>query len=202
MEIIQKYFPDLSEDKIEKFRSLYNIYKFWNAKVNLISRNDVDNLYERHVLHSLFIAKIKQFKAQDIILDVGTGGGLPGIPLSIMFPEAKFHLVDSIEKKIKVVKNIVNELELSNVTCDNIRVEKVLYKYNYIVSRAVTNFPKFVAISKNKIKQGKENGIFYLKGGDFHNEIKQFEKKIKIYDIKDWFEEEFFKTKKLIFLSV
>lgn len=204
MEIILKYFNNLSEIQKERLESLFDIYSFWNSKVNLISRNDIENLYERHVLYSLLIAKVYQFKNEQTILDVGTGGGFPGIPLSILFPDNKFHLIDSINKKIKVVKEVIKELDLKNVTAEQIRVEELKKKYNFIVSRAVTNFPDFINLTKNRIisEKGQESGIFYLKGGEFQDELKGFRKNINIYSASNWFEEEFFETKKLIFLSL
>lgn len=204
MEIILKYFNNLSEIQKERLESLFDIYSFWNSKVNLISRNDIENLYERHVLYSLLIAKVYQFKNEQTILDVGTGGGFPGIPLSILFPDSKFHLIDSINKKIKVVKEVIKELDLKNVTAEQIRVEELKNKYNFIVSRAVTNFPDFINLTKNRIisEKGQESGIFYLKGGEFQDELIGFRKNINIYSASNWFEEEFFETKKLIFLSL
>lgn len=204
MEIILKYFNNLSEIQKERLESLFDIYSFWNSKVNLISRNDIENLYERHVLYSLLIAKVYQFKNEQTILDVGTGGGFPGIPLSILFPDSKFYLIDSINKKIKVVKELIKELNLKNVTAEQIRVEELKNKYNFIVSRAVTNFPDFINLTINRIisDKGQESGIFYLKGGEFQDEIKGFRKNINIYNASNWFEEEFFETKKLIFLSL
>ncbi len=204
MDIILKYFPELSKEKIAQFSALKDMYLYWNERINLVSRKDISNLSEKHILHSLFIAKVFDLKKNSKILDVGTGGGLPGIPLAIYFSDVHFHLVDSIGKKIKVVKEIIKELNLKNVTAEQIRVENVKYKYDFIVSRAVSNFPDFVSLTKNKIKHQKneERGILYLKGGDFSAEIKAFEKSINIFNISDYFEEEYFETKKLIFLSL
>ncbi len=204
MDIILKYFPELSKEKIAQFSALKNMYLYWNERINLISRKDISYLSERHILHSLFIAKIFDLKKNSKILDVGTGGGLPGIPLAIYFSDVHFHLVDSIGKKIKVVKEIIKELSLKNVTVEQIRVENVKHKYDFIVSRAVSNFPDFVSLTKNKIKHQKneKRGILYLKGGDFNDEIKAFEKAVNIFNISDHFEEEYFETKKLIFLSL
>ena len=203
MHQILKYFPDLTEKQIEQFSQLKKLYSFWNEQINVISRKDIDAIYEHHVLHSLAIAKIINFNKGTSILDVGTGGGFPGIPLAIFFPETHFFLIDSIGKKIKVVKEITKELKLNNVNAEQIRVENIKKKYDFIVSRALTNFPKFVALVKKNIhghdKNPLPNGILYLKGGDFTDEIKNFNKEILIYNINDFFEEEFFETKKIIY---
>lgn len=203
--IIEKYFPSLEQKKLENLNNLGFIYREWNKKINIISRKDIDNLYERHILHSLSIAKIITFNKNTKILDVGTGGGFPGIPLSIIFPECQFTLVDSINKKIKIVENIASELNLNNISPINIRAEKINEKFDFIVSRAVTQFPDFLNLVKNNFSKNNfntlNNGIFYIKGGDFDKEIKDF-KNITIYNINDFFNEEFFKTKKIIYLPM
>ena len=174
-----------------------------NKKVNVISRNDIQHLYIRHVLHSLSIAKIINFKPKTKILDVGTGGGFPGIPLAILFPKTEFLLIDSIAKKIKAVKSIIKSLELDNVTSKQIRSNELKQKYDFVTGRAITNFPKFLASVNHNIKTQSfnelQNGIIYLKGGDFNDEIKQFKKNITVYQIKDFFDEPFFDTKKIIY---
>lgn len=206
MELIHNYFPDLTEKQYNQFESLQGLYEDWNSKINVISRKDLDHLYERHILHSLAIAKIIQFKPKTNILDVGTGGGFPGIPLAIMFPESNFHLVDSIGKKIKVVQEISNSIQLHNLSAEQIRAEKVSSKFDFIVSRAVTAFPAFYnwvrtkinPISKNELK----NGILYLKGGDLSEELKKFEPRITSFYIPEFFTESFFETKKVIYLPI
>lgn len=203
MKQILKYFPDLTETQIEQFSQLRKLYSFWNEQINVISRKDIEAIYEHHVLHSLAIAKVISFKKGTSILDVGTGGGFPGIPLAIFFPETNFFLIDSTGKKIKVVKEITEELNLKNVNSEQIRVEKIKRKYDFIVSRAVTNFPKFLALVKKNIhthdKNPLPNGILYLKGGDFNEEIKDVKNSVSIYNISDFFEEEFFETKKILY---
>lgn len=184
---------------------LDSLYRDWNSKINLISRKDIDGLYERHVLHSLSIAKIVQFVPKTNILDVGTGGGFPGIPLAIMFPEAHFTLNDSIAKKINVVKEISNTLGLQNVDVLNARIEDRKEKYDFIVSRAVTTFPQFYSWVKGKIlekdRNQVSNGILYLKGGEIEDELMNFKNRVKVFELKEFFEEEFFETKKLIYFS-
>ena len=205
MDIVERYFTGLSETQIEQFRLLNGLYREWNEKINVISRKDIDELSVHHVLHSLAIAKVITFKAGTKVLDVGTGGGFPGIPLAIMFPEVDFFLVDSIGKKIKVVEGVAAALGLKNVTAKQLRVETMKEKFDFIVSRAVTAFPAFVALNRKRIREGGfndlPNGILYLKGGDFEEEVKNFKDKISIYNIPDFFEEEFFETKKLIFMK-
>jgi len=202
-DLIQKYFQELTFDQKEKFLALKDLYSFWNSQINVISRKDLDSLYERHVLHSLGIAKVIRFKPGTTILDVGTGGGFPGIPLAIMFPESQFYLVDSIGKKIKVVDEVATALQLQNVTVDQKRAEAVGESFDFIVSRAVTAFPEFYSWVKNKIKKRSfndlDNGILCLKGGDLHEELKGFEKRIKIYPLSNYFSEEFFETKKVVY---
>ena len=205
MELIKKYFPELSENQLEQFYKLEGIYKEWNAKINVVSRKDIDELYLRHVLHSLGIAKVQKFKPGSSVMDVGTGGGFPGIPLAIMFPETQFLLVDSIGKKLKVVKAVSDELGLKNVTILHDRVEKVKDKFDFIVSRAVTNMPDFVGWVRKKIKKDSvhelKNGILYLKGGDLSEELKDY-KTVQLFELPDFFEEEFFETKKVVYLPI
>ena len=206
MEQILKYFPNLSEIQIEQFTALGELYRDWNEKVNLISRKDIDELYTHHILHSLAIAKVVSFKPGTKIMDVGTGGGFPGIPLAILFPDCSFHLVDSIGKKIMVVNEISKAIELNNVTATQIRAEAVKAKYDFIVSRAVTAMPKFVSLIRKKIeKQDKNalpNGILALKGGDLDEELKQFKRTASVYDISDFFDEDFFETKKVVHIAL
>ncbi|MGE5944548.1 MAG: 16S rRNA (guanine(527)-N(7))-methyltransferase RsmG [Flavobacteriales bacterium] len=205
MELILKYFPNLSEDQITKFKALQSLYEDWNLKINVVSRKDIDELYLRHVLHSLGIAKFINFNDGSNILDVGTGGGFPGIPLAIMFPECSFHLVDSIAKKIKVVDEVVEGLGLKNVKTTNSRVEDIHDSYDFIVSRAVAAMPTFVHWTKGKIakeqKHAIKNGILYLKGGDLEEELKDY-KTIQTYNLSDYFSEEFYETKKLVYLPL
>lgn len=206
MDIIHKYFPDLTEKQINQFQLLQILYEDWNNKINVISRKDIDQLYERHILHSAAIAKIIHFIPNTTILDVGTGGGFPGIPLSILFPDCKFHLTDSIGKKIKVVQEISNALGLKNVNSEQIRAENIEAKYDFIVSRAVAAFPEFYSWVENKIKKDSrnelKNGILYLKGGDLDEELKNFKSKIKTFNISEFFTESFFETKKVIYLPI
>jgi 16S rRNA (guanine527-N7)-methyltransferase len=205
MEIIHKYFPDLNPEQEEKLARLENLYADWNSKINLISRKDIPHLYERHVLHSLSICKFFSFAPGLAFLDVGTGGGFPGIPLAIMFPDSEFTLVDSIGKKIRVVKDIADKLQLKNCRTVHSRVEQVKMKYDFIVSRAVTNFNSFFQLVKKNLEDKKkiknQSGIIYLKGGDVENEIQSFKEFIEIFSISDFFTEEFFQTKKIIFLK-
>jgi 16S rRNA (guanine527-N7)-methyltransferase len=202
MKIIQKYFPGLTDLQKEQFEMLLPVYKDWNSKINVVSRKDIDQLYERHVLHSLGIARFVQFVPRTSVLDVGTGGGFPGIPLAIMFPEVHFHLVDSIGKKIKVVEAVVSELNLENVTFEKARAEDLTKSFDFVVSRAVTSLPVFYGWVKGKIKKQNnnpiKNGIIYLKGGDFASELEDFKNKSKVYPLSFWFEEPFFETKKLV----
>tara|TARA_B100000609_G_C17136018_1_gene392851 strand:- start:20 stop:643 length:624 start_codon:yes stop_codon:yes gene_type:complete len=198
---INKFFPKLNQEKKEKYNKLIQLYKYWNSKVNLISRKDIDNIEINHILHSLSIVKIVRFKDSTLVMDVGTGGGLPGIPLAIFFPKVNFTLIDSIGKKIKVVKSICSELSINNVNAINDRVENHFDHYDFVLSRAVTRMDKFYKLvnknfrsnSSNKIK----NGIISLKGGTLYEELKDFNDK-KIYDVNKFFNHEFFQTKKII----
>ena len=205
MELLEKYFPDLSKDQKDIFSRLQDLYKDWNLKINVVSRKDIDELYLRHVLHSLGIAKVQRFLPGASILDVGTGGGFPGIPLAILHPETNFHLVDSIGKKIRVVNEVVEGLKLKNVHTTNARVEEVPGHYDFIVSRAVAAMPTFVHWTTGKIakqsKHGLKNGILYLKGGDLSEELADYPK-ATVYDLPDFFEEEFFETKKVVHLPL
>lgn len=202
-EIVFKYFPNLSEAQKRQFLLLEALYKDWNIKINVVSRKDIDELYLRHVLHSLGIAKVQEFKAGSTVLDVGTGGGFPGIPLAILFPEVHFTLVDSIGKKIKVVQEVVEGLALTNVRPINERVENLEERFDFIVSRAVAAMPTFVHWVKGKIKKEslheRRNGIFYLKGGDLKEELQGY-KAAQIFELTNYFEEAFFETKKLVYL--
>ncbi|TPV35707.1 16S rRNA (guanine(527)-N(7))-methyltransferase RsmG [Paucihalobacter ruber] len=205
MEIITKYFDMFTEDQLDKYGRLENLYTDWNTKINVISRKDIDELYTKHVLHSLGIAKVMSFTSGSTVLDVGTGGGFPGIPLAIMFPEVKFVLVDSIGKKIKVVEAVAKELQLNNVQAVHGRAETVKGDFDFIVSRAVTTMPQFVNWVKNKVKKKQinslKNGILYLKGGDLTEELQSFPQ-ATIYNLSSYFEESFFETKKVVHLPV
>lgn len=205
MELILKYFPNLTETQINQFEALEGLYKEWNAKINVVSRKDIDELYLRHVLHSLAISKVIQFKDGSSILDVGTGGGFPGVPLAILYPNCKFHLVDSINKKLKVINAVCEAIELTNVKTTHSRVEAIDETFDFIVSRAVTAMPEFTKWVKGKIakKQQNElkNGILYLKGGDLTEELKQYTN-VKAFLLSDYFEEDFFETKKVIYLPL
>lgn len=205
MEEILKQFPNLTENQILQFEKLEVLYHDWNAKINVISRKDIDELYTKHVLHSLAIARIQPFEPGTYILDVGTGGGFPGIPLAILFPETRFYLIDVIAKKIKVVQAVVDALGLKNVKAEQIRAENVKGDYDFIVSRAVTNMPDFVSWIKDKIKKQNKhnlpNGILYLKGGDLTEELKDFPRATE-YNIADFFKDEFFETKKVVHLPL
>ena len=201
-EKLLKYFPNLSQQQLDQYELLAKEFLSWNEKINLISRKDTENLFEHHILHSLAIAKVCKFKPQCEVMDIGTGGGFPGLPLAIMFPETKFYLVDSIGKKIKVVQALVEALELKNVKAEQIRAENVNQQFDFIVSRAVTYLPDFMQWTKGKISKIQyhdlANGVLYLKGGDLTKELSTIKNKIKIYDIDNYFEEEFFQTKKVI----
>lgn len=205
MDLILKYFPEISDVQKEQFSKLQELYQDWNLKINVVSRKDIDELYLRHVLHSLGIAKVINFKAGSQVMDVGTGGGFPGIPLAILFPETNFHLVDSIGKKIKVVNEVVQGLGLENVRTTHGRVEEVNEYYDFIVSRAVAQMETFVRWTKNKVTKKSEhsfkNGILYLKGGDLSEELNKFPN-ATIYDLPNFFEEDFFETKKVVHLPL
>lgn len=206
MDLILKYFPNLTERQKEQFAALPDLYGDWNSKINVISRKDMDNFMEHHVLHSLAIAKVLQFKTMAEVMDLGTGGGFPGIPLAIMFPDANFYLVDSIGKKIKVVQSVAESLQLKNVKAEQIRAEQVDRDFDFIVSRAVTDLSQFVGWVRGKLSDihyhKLRNGIIYLKGGDLTEEIAPFKKKVHLYDISDFFEEEYFETKKVIYMPM
>ena len=204
MDEILRYFPNISQSQINQFAQLGELYTYWNERINLISRKDIEFLYTHHILHSLAIARFIDFKPGSKIMDVGTGGGFPGIPLSIMFPDSNFLLVDSIEKKIKVVKDIIDKTRLQNCEAKVVRAEQIKDKFDFIVSRAVAPLPKFYGWVKNSISKNPHhlipNGIIYLKGGDLTEELLPFEDWYTIKDIHDYFEYEFFETKKIIHL--
>ena len=206
MDLILKYFPKLTERQKEQFAALPELYGDWNSKINVISRKDMDNFVEHHVLHSLAVAKVIQFKTMADIMDLGTGGGFPGIPLAIMFPDTNFYLVDSIGKKIKVVKSVAESLQLTNVSAEQIRAEQVQRDFDFIVSRAVTDLSQFVGWVRGKVSDihyhKLRNGIIYLKGGDLTEEIAPFRKKVRMFDISEFFEEPYFETKKIIYLPL
>jgi len=203
---ILRYFPLLSEDQRAKLSKLKVIYDRWNNKINVISRKDMDNFFVHHVLHSLSLAKVINFLPGTRILDVGTGGGFPGIPLAIIFPDSEFTLLDSIEKKIKVVKAVSDELGLKNIIPERKRIEEEFEKFHFVVSRAVTRFPDFVNLTvKNISRSGNnslDNGILYLKGGDLSDELELYKNKLKVWDIKNFFDESFFDTKVIVYLPV
>lgn len=203
-EILLKYFPELNERQKNTFEKLWSLYQDWNAKINVISRKDIEELYLRHIVHSLGIAKAASFKPGTKILDVGTGGGFPGIPLAIYFPECHFHLVDSIGKKIKVVEEVVKAAEIKNVTFEHNRAEKVSGKFDFVVSRAVTRMKPFCQWVYPKLKDDltSENGIYYLKGGDLEEEMNEIRYLWKEFNLSDFFEEEFFETKKVVFVKI
>lgn len=205
-DIIFHYFPDLSETQKKQFNQLFDLYKEWNEKINVISRKDIDNLYVNHVLHSLGIAKVMKFKSGATVLDVGTGGGFPGIPLAILFPDVQFHLVDSIGKKITVVNEVAKGLQLRNVRGEQIRAEQVSGEYDFIVSRAVTRLKEFYGWIHKKTKKRSvhplQNGILYLKGGDLAEELAELKKDYSVYNLSDYFTEEFFETKKVVHVAL
>ena len=206
MELLTKYFPDLSPLQINRFEELGSLYREWNEKINVISRKDIDELYVRHVLHSLAIAKIIRFKPGTNLLDVGTGGGFPGIPLAILFPNSNFTLIDAIGKKILVVQEVSGQLKLTNVRAQKNRVQEIKLRYDFVISRAVTAFPDFVSMVRKNVSphsgNALPNGIIYLKGGDFEAEISAFKASAEIFDLSKIFEEPFFETKKVIYLPV
>lgn len=204
--VIYEYFPGLTDVQKAQFAQLYSLYKDWNEKINVISRKDIDNLYINHVLHSLGIAKVNSFQPGAAILDVGTGGGFPGIPLAIMFPNAHFHLVDSIGKKITVVKNVAQSLGLTNVIAEQARAEQLKGEYDFIVSRAVTRLKEFYSWIHRKVKKKSThelyNGILYLKGGDLDEELSELKKPYQLFSLSDYFKEEYFETKKIVYVPL
>lgn len=204
--LIQKYFTGLSQSQVSRFERLGSLYAEWNEKINVISRKDIGSLYEKHVLHSLAIAKVIRFTPGTKILDVGTGGGFPGIPLAILFPETSFHLVDSVGKKIKVVEAVSEALGLENVIADQVRAEELKSKYDFIISRAVTSLPEFLKWIRKNIsaeqRNAMPNGVLYLKGGDLQQELKPFGKQVLVFNLSEYFHEEFFETKRLVYLPV
>jgi len=205
-ELIFSYFPDLTDRQKEQFRRLLPLYQEWNAKINVISRKDIDNLYLNHVLHSLGIAKMTSFNPGADILDVGTGGGFPGIPLAILFPDTRFHLVDSIGKKITVVKNVAEGVGLTNVRAEQVRAEQIKGEYDFIVSRAVTRLKEFYGWIHRKVKKDSKhslyNGILYLKGGDLDEELAELKKPHQVFDLSSVFREDFFDTKKVVYVPL
>ena len=203
---IYHYFPNLTEQQKDQFAQLYDVYKEWNDQINVVSRKDFDQFYERHVLHSLGIAKMMSFKDGSSVLDVGTGGGFPGVPLAILFPKVKFHLVDSIGKKIKVVNGVKEHLGLDNIRADHVRAEQIKQKYDFVVSRAVTQIDKFLPWVSNKFypkqKNAYPNGILYLKGGDLKEEFKNVTRYTEVMELQDYFSEPFFETKKVVYIKM
>ena len=206
MDQLLKYFSNLTDKQKIQYTALYDLYLDWNSKINVISRKDIENLYLHHVLHSLAIAKVLNFKPNSSVIDVGCGGGFPGIPLAILFPEVHFHLVDSIGKKIKVCMEVSNAIGLKNMSFQHARVEDEKDKFDFVVSRAVMPLSDLVRITKKNIKIEQKNalpnGIVCLKGGELQHEILPFKKKAMLYNINDWFDEEFFKTKKVVYLPM
>ncbi|MCD8556423.1 MAG: 16S rRNA (guanine(527)-N(7))-methyltransferase RsmG [Bacteroides graminisolvens] len=206
MDIILKYFPDITEEQKKQFAALYDLYTEWNAKINVISRKDIENLYEHHVLHSLGIARVIQFRAGSRIMDLGTGGGFPGIPLAILFPEVHFHLVDSIGKKVRVATEVASAIGLKNVTFRHARAEEEKQTFDFVVSRAVMPLADLIKIIKKNISVKQQNalpnGLICLKGGELEHEAMPFKHKTVMHNLSDEFEEEFFKTKKVVYVSV
>lgn len=206
MQLIEKYFPNLTEEQKKQFDALYDLYTDWNSKINVISRKDIENLYLHHVLHSLGIAKVIQFKPGTTLMDVGTGGGFPGIPLAILFPECHFHLVDRIGKKVRVAQEVADAIGLKNVTFRHCGVEEEKTKFDFIVSRAVMPLGDLVKlirknVSKNQLN-GLPNGLICLKGGELQHEIQPYKNTAVLYDLKDYFSEDFFDTKKAVFVQI
>jgi 16S rRNA (guanine527-N7)-methyltransferase len=206
VQIIHQYFPTLTAQQKDQFAKLFDLYADWNEKINVVSRKDIENLYINHVLHSLGIAKVMSFKPGAHVLDVGTGGGFPGIPLAILFPETHFHLVDSIGKKITVVNAVAEGLGLKNVKGEQIRAEQIKGSYDFIVSRAVTRLKEFHGWIHQKVKDKSvhdlDNGILYLKGGDLEEELAELKKPYSLYNLSDYFKEEFFETKKVVYVPL
>lgn len=206
MDIILKYFPNLSEVQQQQFAALYDLYTDWNSKINVISRKDITNLYEHHVLHSLGIAKVMQFRPETTVMDLGTGGGFPGIPLAILFPETHFHLVDSIGKKVKVATEIANAIGLKNVTTRHCRAEEEKQLFDFVVSRAVMPLTDLLKIIRKNIKKEQHNalpnGLICLKGGELEREVMPVKHQTLMYDLKDYFEEKFFETKKVVYVTI
>lgn len=206
VELIYKYFPKLTDHQKKQFEQLYEVYQYWNDQINVVSRKDFDSFYEKHVLHSLGIAQCIDFRPGTDILDVGTGGGFPGIPLAILFPECHFYLADSIGKKIKVVNGVKEALGLKNVTAKQIRAEQIQHKFDFVVSRAVTQMSNFLPWVRNKIKKNQinayPNGLFYLKGGDLTEEMSKVKPYFEIIDLENIFEEAFFETKKVVYVDL
>ena len=206
MELILKYFPNLSEQQKTQFAALYDLYTDWNSKINVISRKDITNLYEHHVLHSLGIAKVINFTPDTQIMDLGTGGGFPGIPLAILFPEVQFHLVDSIGKKVKVATEVANAIGLKNVTFRHCRAEEEKRKFDFVVSRAVMPLDDLIKIIRKNIRQEQHNvlpnGLICLKGGELEQETMPVKHKTMLYDLKNEFTEDFFKTKKVVYVTI
>lgn len=206
MDIILKYFPNLSEVQQQQFAALYDLYTDWNSKINVISRKDITNLYEHHVLHSLGIAKVMQFRPETTVMDLGTGGGFPGIPLAILFPETHFHLLDSIGKKVKVATEIANAIGLKNVTTRHCRAEEEKQLFDFVVSRAVMPLTDLLKIIRKNIKKEQHNallnGLICLKGGELEREVMPVKHQTLMYDLKDYFEEEFFETKKVVYVTI
>ncbi|MDR2918305.1 MAG: 16S rRNA (guanine(527)-N(7))-methyltransferase RsmG [Tannerella sp.] len=206
MDIIHRYYPDLSKKQIQQFAALYTLYKDWNAKINVISRKDIENLYLHHVLHSLGIEKMIHFNPSTSIMDVGTGGGFPGIPLAILFPEVSFHMIDSIGKKIKVVQAIANEIELTNITTRHCRVEEEKQYFDFVVSRAVMPLENLAKLVRKNIRKEQQNvlpnGLICLKGGELQHEIAPFSKQAISLNLNNYYQESFFNTKKVIYIPL
>ena len=205
-DIIQNYFPDLTDTQKEQFAALWDLYTYWNSKINVISRKDIGNLYEHHILHSLGIAKVIHFRPGTEIMDLGTGGGFPGIPLAILFPEVSFHLVDSIGKKVKVATEVANAIELKNVTTRHCRAEEEKRMFDFVVSRAVMPLPDLIKIVRKNIKKEESNalpnGLICLKGGELQHEIQSVRHQVMVTNLKDFFKEEYFETKKVIYVCI
>lgn len=206
MDIITKYFPNLTDIQKSQFAALYDLYQDWNSKINVISRKDIDNLYEHHVLHSLGIAQVINFKPGTSVMDLGTGGGFPGIPLAILFPEVKFHLVDSIGKKVRVANEVANSIGLKNVTFCHERAEEEKQKFDFVVSRAVMPLMDLLKIIRKNISSKQQNslpnGLICLKGGELERETMPVKNKVTMWDLKDYYEEEFFQTKKVVYVAI